>query len=216
MAAPEHQRAAHSFRAAISDDAALAQSIQSTLFDCVYSIKMVSAASALRMAARRCQQCRITTRPVVSAVTPFRAFSASAFQRREMDPELAALIAEVTKEIEEAKESPSEKELAQLVEDTGEIIRSEEVRDDVAEFTMSIAEEEDRRRKPILAPKYEVKKQGLMAMGEEPGEGQEDPEFEEDDITSIAHGQLEQHREYREYMRIAAWEMPLLSSKLTQ
>ncbi|KAI1473491.1 hypothetical protein K445DRAFT_316801 [Daldinia sp. EC12] len=36
-------------------------------------------------------------------------------------------------------------------------------------------------------------------------------EFEEDDIMSLAHGKLEEYREQREYARIAAWEMPLLS-----
>lgn len=35
--------------------------------------------------------------------------------------------------------------------------------------------------------------------------------FDEDDIMSMAHGKLEEFREYREYARIAAWEMPLLS-----
>lgn len=38
-------------------------------------------------------------------------------------------------------------------------------------------------------------------------------DFEEDDITSLGHAKLEEHREYREYARIAVWEMPLLSSK---
>ncbi|KAI0851344.1 mitochondrial ribosomal protein [Daldinia vernicosa] len=36
-------------------------------------------------------------------------------------------------------------------------------------------------------------------------------EFDEDDIMSMAHGKLEEYREQREYARIAAWEMPLLS-----
>jgi len=54
---------------------------------------------------------------------------------------------------------------------------------------------------------------GFMAMGEEDEQGTgEDDEFEDDDITSLGHGELEQHREMREYARIAAWEMPLLSS----
>lgn len=55
-------------------------------------------------------------------------------------------------------------------------------------------------------------KQGLLSMGEtHPDLMMEDPEDEGDDITSTAHGELEQHREIREYTRIAAWEMPLLS-----
>lgn len=56
-------------------------------------------------------------------------------------------------------------------------------------------------------------KPGLMSMGEvEEQDSGEDEEFENDDITSLGHGELEQHREMRDYARIAAWEMPLLSS----
>ncbi|KAI1389841.1 mitochondrial ribosomal protein [Hypoxylon trugodes] len=40
---------------------------------------------------------------------------------------------------------------------------------------------------------------------------QNEDAFDEDDIMSMAHGKLEEFREYREYARIAAWEMPLLS-----
>ncbi|KAL8684007.1 MAG: hypothetical protein Q9186_000037 [Xanthomendoza sp. 1 TL-2023] len=53
---------------------------------------------------------------------------------------------------------------------------------------------------------------GLMAMGEiDEQDSGEDEDFDGDDITSTAHGELEQHREIREYARIAAWEMPMLS-----
>lgn len=56
-------------------------------------------------------------------------------------------------------------------------------------------------------------KPGLFAMGEEDEQGSgEDGEFKGDDISSLAHGELEQHREMREMARVAAWEMPLLSS----
>ncbi|KAI1260977.1 mitochondrial ribosomal subunit protein-domain-containing protein [Xylariaceae sp. FL1019] len=45
---------------------------------------------------------------------------------------------------------------------------------------------------------------------------EEDPDdFNEDDITSLAHGKFEEFREYREYARIAAWQMPLLSKLAT-
>lgn len=36
-------------------------------------------------------------------------------------------------------------------------------------------------------------------------------DFQENDIMSLAHGKLEEHREFREYARVAVWEMPLLS-----
>lgn len=42
----------------------------------------------------------------------------------------------------------------------------------------------------------------------------EHDEFKEDDITSMAHGKLDEVREMRHYARLAAWEMPLLSSQL--
>lgn len=38
---------------------------------------------------------------------------------------------------------------------------------------------------------------------------------EDDEITSMAHAELEVHREVREYARIAAWDMPLLSSTVS-
>jgi len=39
-----------------------------------------------------------------------------------------------------------------------------------------------------------------------------DDVFHDDEMTSMAHAELELHREVREYARIAAWDMPLLSS----
>ncbi|RJE23623.1 37S ribosomal protein Rsm24 [Aspergillus sclerotialis] len=38
-----------------------------------------------------------------------------------------------------------------------------------------------------------------------------DDTFYDDDIPSMAHAELEVHREVREYARIAAWDMPMLS-----
>ena len=56
-------------------------------------------------------------------------------------------------------------------------------------------------------------KSGFFAMGEdEEQDTGEDEKFDNDDITSLAHSELEQHREMRHYARLAAWEMPLLSS----
>ena len=40
-----------------------------------------------------------------------------------------------------------------------------------------------------------------------------DDEQDESDITSVAHSELEVHREIREYTRVAAWDMPLLTSR---
>ncbi|KAJ5679639.1 hypothetical protein N7462_007883 [Penicillium macrosclerotiorum] len=42
-----------------------------------------------------------------------------------------------------------------------------------------------------------------------------DEEINDDEITSMAHAEMELHREMREYARITAWDMPMLS-KLAQ
>lgn len=66
---------------------------------------------------------------------------------------------------------------------------------------------------PHTEPTVKRIKPGLFAMGEEEEQDSgEDPVFEGDDIPSLGHGELEQHREMRHYARLAAWEMPLLSS----
>lgn len=61
---------------------------------------------------------------------------------------------------------------------------------------------------------------GFVTDGDyQPGEMEfADEPYEADDLTVLGHGYLEQHREIREYYRLAAWELPLLSSKkyLTQ
>jgi len=50
---------------------------------------------------------------------------------------------------------------------------------------------------------------GFWAEGEESMGPDED--YYGDDLTSLGHGELEQHRELREYARLIAWELPLLS-----
>lgn len=80
----------------------------------------------------------------------------------------------------------------------------------VSQAVYDIRQENPRERDPPerITP-------GLMAMGEiDEQDSGEDEEFDGDDITSIAHGELEQHREIRDYARIAAWEMPMLSSMM--
>lgn len=66
---------------------------------------------------------------------------------------------------------------------------------------------------PDLAFRGKKPKETFLNMGEsDPFEEDGFMEDEEDDISSIAHGELEQHREWRHYARLAAWEMPMLSS----
>lgn len=59
-------------------------------------------------------------------------------------------------------------------------------------------------------------KQGFWFDEEDPEtHTEEHDEFDEDDITEMAHAKLEEVREMREYQRRAVWELPLLSSKET-
>jgi small subunit ribosomal protein S35 len=58
-------------------------------------------------------------------------------------------------------------------------------------------------------------KNTFLNMGDPEPFEDEDFEVEADtfeDMGSLAHGELEHHREMRHYARLAAWEMPLLSS----
>ena len=85
-------------------------------------------------------------------------------------------------------------------------IRQEMAANEAAMAREAAEEEAARSPPPRVRP-------GFLAMGEddEMDEG-EDEVFEGNEMTSTAHGELEQHRELREYARIAAWEMPMLSS----
>ncbi|KAF2690033.1 hypothetical protein K458DRAFT_412878 [Lentithecium fluviatile CBS 122367] len=68
---------------------------------------------------------------------------------------------------------------------------------------MELDEDEDFELPP------EQGKPGFWAEGEESMGPDED--YYGDDLTSLGHGELEQHRELREYARLIAWELPLLS-----
>lgn len=57
-------------------------------------------------------------------------------------------------------------------------------------------------------------KAGFWAEGEESMGPDED--YYGDDITSHGHGELQKHRELREYARLIAWELPLLSRTSTR
>ena len=81
-----------------------------------------------------------------------------------------------------------------------------------------IAREVDREVEPLRFQDYRARGQevGFWADEEDDEFGQvedDDDDFEEEDITSVAHSELEVHREMREYARIVAWDMPLLKSK---
>ncbi|KAF2203607.1 hypothetical protein GQ43DRAFT_411237 [Delitschia confertaspora ATCC 74209] len=104
--------------------------------------------------------------------------------------------------------SEQEARWAQLAEDVSKIDPKFQARAAMKYLDdFEMVEEED----------YEIAKddpkaiaQGFWGEGEEE-DGGPDEDYYGDDITSLGHGELEQHRELREYARLAAWELPLLS-----
>ena len=76
----------------------------------------------------------------------------------------------------------------------------------------SIRAEHAALRPPSRIEKEQRVPEGFFNMNE--AEDKYSDEEEEGDISSLAHGEMEKHREQREYARLAAWEMPMLSSTL--
>ena len=72
-------------------------------------------------------------------------------------------------------------------------------------------------REAIAPPVKFFKRKSFWNKDEEDNDlitDEQNEEFsEEDDIMGMAHDKFEEYREYREYARLAAWEMPLLSSE---
>lgn len=77
-----------------------------------------------------------------------------------------------------------------------------------AEFELGADERDE-----VEEPRWPKSFWSIDEEREDPGE---DPDFEGDDITSQAHGELEQHRELREFARVMAWDMPLLFSTFSE
>ena len=109
--------------------------------------------------------------------------------------------------------SSNEREEYQLdVEETDKIMADPAVEAEINSMIATAAQEleaEDDQTE-ITPPRVPLEAFGGLEE-EDSKEWPADEEFEEDDMTSLAHGELEQHREIRHYARIAAWEMPLLS-----
>lgn len=158
---------------------------------------MSAAASSLRLAARRCQS------GLTGKQSPLlRSFTTSSSRLEESTPTGPKEPAPA------ASLNPDDAQWARF-EKTIESIRHGELASATSSIINRHMTEAQRRRRPaIIAEKKQ--KAGLLNMNEK--DFIEDPEFEEDDVTALAHGDLEQHREFREYARLMAWEMPLLTS----
>jgi small subunit ribosomal protein S35 len=169
---------------------------------------MAAALQSFRFAVRSCNCRHISPRHVAKSIGRGREFSTTP-QRW-----LAASIEEIEERLSKA---------AATNRDAAEYMRvSKETEEELAalEESMQQEEEESRQRYAARHPPYVLPlrrkrlKDTFMNMGDpEPWEEEGMLDDDHDDMTSLAHGELEQHREMRHYARLAAWEMPLLSSR---
>ena len=158
-------------------------------------------------------------------LVPFRSLYTTQIYRRDDDAESPAekkpfdFLASLDKDGRAYYETLSPEDKAQFEDVAHKLdkhMTSPEVESDLNGVVSQAAYESQKKFAQIDIPTLPERiKPGLMALGEvDPQDTGEDDEFDGDDISSLAHGDLEQHREMREYARIAAWEMPLLSSML--
>ena len=150
--------------------------------------------------------------PKASATTtPSPEKKSNPFTPSDFTPEERATYEQLSKEEQAAQ--IERLNAVQDVLDSGEL--DEEIDRDVAE----IAREVDRESEPLRFIDYRARGRevGFWADEEDDEFGQvedDDDDFGEEDMTSVAHSELDVHREMREYARIVAWDMPLLKSKL--
>jgi small subunit ribosomal protein S35 len=156
----------------------------------------------------RCPRCLIP-------VQPRRPFSVTPLRFRELDEQAEDELAESEFDSEEpSKLQTSEFNLSEFnfkAWDDEEVLEDETRR----EIDADVDKIETQMPLNFMENSFVKVKPGFWAEGEEDEMAEvEDEEQKDDAITSMAHTQLEEHRELREYARIVAWDMPSLSSML--
>ena len=194
-----------------------------------YTPIMAAAGSALRLCLRTCRRApapRMAPVPLRSMAVPQqRTFTTTRLLRRaEEEEDDGSEAPNVYPHVEDVFKDLKPEQLRQLEDlvrendETGETMAFGDV------LKQAETEPEAILLKNPMEPEYrslnrDLSKQptkGSFWYDETDEEGVADdlvPEFQEDDMTTLAHGKLDEIREYRHYARIAAWEMPLLSSK---
>lgn len=187
---------------------------------------MAAAGHALRLCLRTCRRApagRLAAPPLRS-IAPTRAFTTTRVRWAQDDQQNeegeGENVASPYQHLEDAFKDMSPEELSEL---EGLIANEDETG---APMTLNrYLEQEEPELRAEQAIDTEMKtitrrekpnRQSFWYDEDDPDTVTEDvgDEFDEDDITSMAHGKLDEVREYRHYARIAAWEMPLLSSTL--
>ena len=197
---------------------------------------MATALQSLRWAVRRFAQSRTTFRSSASSIGRRQAFSTvparwDAPKDEDTDPRIPAIKEKIKKllrdETTDADGDPIDNEdLVDLVENLhgrlDKAIKDLDPEKMQQELEKRIEAKMERKfrfqdEEEEIQPRKRKLKQTFMNMGEhEPWEEDTTMPDDDDDIPTLAHQELEQHREMRHYARLAAWEMPLLSSMLWQ
>lgn len=167
---------------------------------------MATAFPGLRLTARSCCCTRLSTQHIPRSIDRQRQFSTTPAPR-------------ISKEEQQKRYdyrlSVASKNMGMNVK--AMIAEEEEMKREIQQLLDEDVETGPPMPIPDLPVSRKKLKETFLNMGEvEPFEDGGFMEDEEDDISSLAHGELEQHREWRHYARLAAWEMPLLSSMFIQ
>jgi small subunit ribosomal protein S35 len=186
---------------------------------------MAAALQSFRFAVRSCNCRHIAPRHVAKSVGRGREFSTTPQQWSvlpvdEIDARDARIADEVQDRLLKMDETSLSRVQARELAEWKIAKRELDAEMEGHEAYMKMLKEEVKEKarastQPFVLPLRRKKlKQTFMNMGEpEPWEEEGMLQDDHDDITSLAHGELEQHREMRHYARLAAWEMPLLSSR---
>lgn len=168
---------------------------------------MATALQTFRFTARSCSCRGVAHRYATRPIGKRRTFSTTPFRRQDNEEEKATKVAQVE---QKANAHPGAGYRRRLESDMQGIPESMLELDNI--MAASIARhsqppEEVVDRKPAKI------KDTFLNMGETEAIELDEDEDPGEDIPTLAHGELEAHREKRHYARLAAWEMPLLSSK---
>ncbi|KAF3807590.1 37S ribosomal protein S24 [Colletotrichum gloeosporioides] len=196
---------------------------------------MATAGQALRLCVRSCRRTPTAPRIAPRAATQFHQQPPQQFQRRTF---AASPARRARGDEDEEGVDKSLYRVQETVEDVVKKLKPAEVealqrmrKSDPSAQSLSLeewldrqwtkADEEAERQEPLvsnreykmLAPRVKPNRQSFWYDPDAPMVDTENivDEFDEDDMTSMAHGKLDEIREHRHYHRIMAWEMPLLA-----
>ena len=133
------------------------------------------------------------------------------FTARDLDPEERADYELLDKE--------TQAQYVEQIRTLPDTLQSPEVQEELDQIAEKVHREVDQHNAMNFPDvKLRASERGFWAKGEDDEFTQvpDEDNFKDDDITTPAHAELELQREIREYARIAAWDMPLLSSTFPQ